>query len=472
MRVLLINPATREYGDGLFVQAQAPLGLLSLASVLREAGHEVRIFDHNIESKATQKYLKFNPELIGFTAFTGPMIRDGLRLAELFKQHLDAPIIWGGVHASLLPLQTVQDPRVDMCVVGEGEETIVELAEAIERNKDLGEVRGLVWKKNKNGTSKIVRNPPRPFISDLNSLPLPAWDLIDPKHYQATSLGIIKSSTSIFSIQSSRGCPYQCRFCYNTIFNKRMWRCKSAERVLEEIAYLKELFRVRHLNFRDDNFVINKKRVAQICKGLHKENLDVNFAIDCRVDLLTHQLTKHLKLGGCDQIFFGIESGTPRILEFIKKGITLSQAMNAIKRCKQYGIWSSGSFIIGFPTETLEEVLQTKKFIFKLRPDSILFKIFVPYPGSFLYDYVVKEGLFTPPQRLQDWGFSWSNVSYKLSQVPPYLLNQIIRKTMASYFIKTLFNRSRKFLKAFFQGDVRISRLLQTAIANRSLLKN
>ena len=335
MRILLVNPTTRMYGEGVAVKAQAPLALLCLAAVLREKGHKIKIFDHNVEEKGLKDCLKFDPELIGFTSFTGPMILDALRLSEVFRRRLNAPIIWGGVHASLLPAQTVSDPRVDMCCVGEGEETIVELADYFEKGRDLTEIRGLVWKKTNNGYTKIIENAPRPFIRDLDALPFPAWDLIEEKKYSATSFGIEKSSMALYSIQSSRGCPFQCGFCYNSIFNQRTWRFKSAERVIEEIQYLKEKFHMKAINFKDDNFVVNKKRAEKICQGIYRNKLDIKFAIDCRVDLLTSQLAQNLKLGGCNQIFFGVESGSPRVLRFIKKGISLGQAIDAIIICKK-----------------------------------------------------------------------------------------------------------------------------------------
>ncbi len=472
MRILLVNPTTRKYQKGLSVKAQAPMALLCLASVLRENGHTIKIFDHNVENNGINWCLKFNPELIGFTSFTGPMIRDALTLSGIFRKYLEVPIVWGGVHASLLPVQTVNDPRVDMCVVGEGEETIVELADNLERTRELNEIKGLVWKKVTNGSTKIIENAPRAFIKDLDALPFPAWDLLDAKKYQATSMGLKRSSQTLFAIQSSRGCPFQCGFCYNTIFNKRTWRFKSAERVIEELSFLKEKFKVDRVNFKDDNFVVNKKRAVKICKGIYKDKMDINFAIDCRVDLLTTPLAKYLKVAGCDQIFFGVESGSPRILRFIKKGITLDQAYKSIKICRDVKIQSTTSFVIGFPTETLEDVIQTKNFINHLKPDNLLLKIFVPYPGSFLYDYVVNNALFSPPTKLEDWAIPWTNSNYKISQVPPEILNKLNRRIISSFYLKKGPFMTLKLLKNVLSGKLLPHRLflqiIQGAIAEKN----
>ncbi|MHA1648565.1 MAG: B12-binding domain-containing radical SAM protein, partial [Candidatus Helarchaeota archaeon] len=147
MRILLINPTTRRYTTNVSIQAQAPLGLLSLAAVLRSAGHNVKIFDRNVEDGSIKKYLKFEPELVGLTSFTGPMLLDAIYLSSIFRKHLDVPIVWGGIHASLLPKQTIENPNIDIVVVGEGEETILEVADCIEKRKDLEKVRGIYWKK-------------------------------------------------------------------------------------------------------------------------------------------------------------------------------------------------------------------------------------------------------------------------------------------------------------------------------------
>jgi len=472
MRILLVNPTTRTYSKGISVKAQAPLGLLSLAAVLIEAGHKIKIFDHNVENNGIKKCVDFHPELIGLTSFTGPMIRDALTLSEIFRKHLEVPIVWGGVHASLLPVQTVSDPRVDICVVGEGEETIVELADNLERNRELNDIKGLLWKNSTNGSTKIIENPPRDFIKDLDVLPFPAWDLLDEKKYQATSMGLKRSSQALYAIQSSRGCPFQCGFCYNTIFNKRSWRFKSAERVIEELSFLKEKFKVDRVNFKDDNFVVNKKRAVKICKGIYNDKMDINFAIDCRVDLLTTTLAKYLKVAGCDQIFFGVESGSPRILRLIKKGITLDQASRAIKICRDVKIQSTTSFVIGFPTETLEDVIQTKNFITHLNPDNLLLKIFVPYPGSFLYDYVVNNALFSPPTKLEDWAIPWTNSYYKISQVPPELLNKLNRKIIASFYLKKGPFMTLKVLKNILSRKLSPHRMLLKIIQGMTAQNN
>jgi len=462
----LINPTTRRYTTNVSIQAQAPLGLLSLAAVLRSAGHNVKIFDRNVEDGSIKKYLKFEPELVGLTSFTGPMLLDAIYLSSIFRKHLDVPIVWGGIHASLLPQQTIENPNIDIVVVGEGEETILELADCIEQGQDLENVQGIYWKKQKNGTHKIVQNAPRPFIRNLDSLPFPTWDLLDKQKYFKTSLGWNRSSFAFFSIQSSRGCPYNCGFCYNTVFNKRKWRPKSPERVVEEIAFLKETYRAKTILFVDDNFAVSPKRAMKISQGIVKNKLDVNFHIDCRVDLLSKQVAKFLRVAGCDQIYFGIESGSPRILRFINKGITLKQALHAVRLCRKLGIMSSTSFIMGFPTETIEDIAYTCRFIYQLNPDSLLLKFFVPYPGSPLYNYVIKHNLFSPPAKLEDWAITWTNIGCQFSKIPPDTLRKLSRRTFRKYFTRRIPKFALIFLLNLLKKKISPKQMLSWGIKN------
>ncbi|MHA1788408.1 MAG: B12-binding domain-containing radical SAM protein [Candidatus Helarchaeota archaeon] len=469
MRILLINPTTRNYSKGITIAAAAPLGLLSLASVLREAGHKVMIYDHNVENDGFKECKKFDPEMVGITSFTGPMILDALRMSGYYHDQ-GIPVVWGGIHPSLLPIQTIKNSKIDMVVVGEGEETIVDLANSIENHRNLENVKGLIWKETKDDGIKIRENAPRKFIEDLDSLPFPAWELIDVRKYKNTLMGWENNASEIFSIQTSRGCPFRCGFCYNTIFNNRKWRSKSADRVIEEISFLKEKFKIDKINFRDDNFVVNNKRVMDICRNIYKNKLDITFAIDCRVDLLTRNMARLLKIAGCNQIYFGIESGSPRILNFIKKDITLQQAMDAVNLCKKVKIKSSTSFILGLPTEKQTDLLLTRKFIYKLMPDNLLVKIFVPYPGTFLYDYVIKNGLFNPPLKLEDWGLDWMNFEFKLSDTNPKVLKNIMKNLYIKHFIlkfpKFAFNLIKTSLTKFY-----LHKLLLNGLRNLSASK-
>lgn len=403
MKVLLIQPYNIGYKK-LKSPPNAPFGLMCLAAVLRKEGHNVRIFDRNVPDDPIKETIKkFWPDMIGISTFTGPMILDALNVAKAARDITGAPIVWGGIHPSLLPYETIKNPYVDIVVVGEGEKTILELSDAVERDKSLEDIKGLVYKEN----GHIHTNPERPFIKNLDELPMPAWDLIDLNKYET------------LYIFSSRGCPHRCGFCYNEQYNNKKWRGKSSDRVLEEVNYIVEKCKTKWIVFGDDNFTCNQKRLKDICNKIIKEDLGIFWRCESRVDYAKRDTLSLMKKAGCHVIFFGIESASQRILNLIKKDINISQVKNAFNTCKELGIAASGAFIVGLPTETKEELYMTRDLAFELPLWGVTVKTYVPYPGSDLYDFCVKNGLFLAPNDLEGWGHisSWDGVSINVSQI-------------------------------------------------------
>ncbi len=412
MKVLLVQPYNLDYTKTSKVPTPAPFALICLASVLRDNGHDVHIFDRNLQEASLEGEIKkIYPDMVGITSFTGPMILDALEVAKIAKKTVNAPIVWGGVHPSMLPIQTIENPYVDVVAVGEGEQTILDLACAIERNKPLEGINGILYKEN----GKIRTNPPRQFVTDLDELPMPAWDMIDLGKY---------SSLQLFT---SRGCPYNCAFCYNKKFYNCKWRGRSSEKVIEEISYLKSKYKTRWFVFGDDNFTCNRKRLREICNGLIDEDIDLYWRCESRVDNINSEILGLMKKAGCHVIYFGVESGSQRILDTIDKRITTTKARDAINLCSDHGIASSAAFLIGLPTETEEDLMLTKKFALDLPLWGITVKIYVPYPGTDLYDYCVSSGLYNPPQSLEEWGraSSWGDASINVSDAPSNLLESV-----------------------------------------------
>ncbi|MDY6964996.1 MAG: radical SAM protein [Halobacteriota archaeon] len=406
MKVLLVQPYNLDYTRETKVPTPAPFALICLASVLRENGHDVYIFDRNLSDRPFEKEIKkIWPDMVGITSFTGPMILDALEAAKVARETtVNAPIVWGGIHPSMLPIQTIEDPYVDIVAVGEGEYTILELADAIEREKPLDGIKGIIYKEN--GT--IHRNPPRQFMRDLDELPMPAWDLIDLRKY---------SSLHMFT---SRGCPHNCAFCYNNEFYRCLWRGRSSDKVIEEISYLKSKYKTRWFVFGDDNFTCNKKRLREICNKLIVEDLDIQWRCESRVDYVNREILGLMKKAGCHVIYFGVESGSQRILDMIDKGITLSKVRDSLNLCSELGIASSAAFLIGLPTETEEDLAMTKRFSMELPLWGITVKIYVPYPGTDLYDLCVSQGLYKPPGSLEEWGrrSGWGDAKINVSKIP------------------------------------------------------
>lgn len=388
MKIALIMPNTRN------VQGTTcpPLGLIFVAAVLREKGHIVSIFDRNIDFFVFTKLKKFKPDIIGLSALTGPMLLDVVEIAKRAKAMFGEtfPVVMGGVHASLLTEQTLENQFVDYVVIGEGEYTFAELVEAIENKKDVSRILGLGYKRE----GKIVINKRRPLIENLDEIPLLPWDLVDYKTYFKFDVVLV----------TSRGCPYRCTFCYNLGFNEARWRGMSTERTIEEIKNIEKLTKNKNLKFHDDNFAADKNRFYKILDYLSP---DYNLFIETRINYVDEEFLKKFKKFKNVWLYFGVESGSQRILNKMKKAITIDQIKNAFQLCNKHNIRTTASVVLGSPTETEEELEMTLKLLDEIKPTRYTYCLYTPYPGSPLFDEIVADGSFKPPTTLEGWaGFT------------------------------------------------------------------
>ena len=383
-----------RYGKLASVGATLPhLGLLMLAAVLRKAGYRVQILDAAAQSTGYEDTLteakKFQPDIIALTAVT-PSIIKTVKLASMMKETFPSiPIVIGGPHFTAVPEQTLSDyPVFDYGVVGEGEETIIELVEALSAGKTPSNISGLAFRRN----GKVRFLPRRPPIKDLDSLPFPAWELLDgfPSRYHP-ALFKYKQLPSTHII-SARGCPNKCIFCDTSVFSRQI-RFHSAEYVLEMIGYLKKNFGIKEIIFEDDQFLINKTRVARICEGILKAQWNISWSCSGRVNSVTNpELLNLMKRSGCWQISYGIESGNQKILDFAKKAITINQIEKAVRMTQEAGILSKGYFIFGLPYETEETMKNTIRFARRIPLNDISAFTLTPFPGSEMYDIAKQHG--------------------------------------------------------------------------------
>jgi|TARA_B100000315_G_scaffold77756_1_gene71066 radical SAM superfamily enzyme YgiQ (UPF0313 family) len=404
-----------------------PLSLISLAPFLKQNGHEVHILDRNVLNNPFEDMVKkIMPDIVGISSLTNPMISDGLKVAGIVRTITDSPIIWGGIHPSILPFQTIQNPLVDVVCVGEGEYTLLEIANVLEKNKSLKDVRGILYK-DKNG---VHTNPPRPFMKSPKELPMPAWDLVDmSKYFEA-------------GILTGKGCPYKCTFCYRNIgLQKRPRIEKTADQILDEISHLVHKYKRRVIHIFDDVFTLNKRRVREVCKKIKSERLDIRWICDAQVTNVDYETLDLMKKAGCFHLVFGVESGSQRMLDFIKKGITVSQVLDAFDLCKKVGLRAGAFFMYGLPTETREDLNMTMKLASKLTNVSAL-QNFKPLPGSELYEFCVKNGLFRPPTSLVEWGDIDLN-TINLSEVPIEEINLFRKEISVKLNIKNAINYSK-----------------------------
>ncbi|MEW6063422.1 MAG: radical SAM protein [Nanoarchaeota archaeon] len=371
-----------------------PLGLCNLAAVTRENNYETKIVDAaalnlNI-NLAFKEITRNNPDYVGFTAST-LSINTVNKLAGMIKnENKDAKILLGGPHITADPINTIRNfKNIDIGIYGEAEKTVIELLLKLKNKKSLNKTKGIVFRKDK----KIIQTEPRPLIKELDSLPLPAWDLLpDITKFYRPPLFSFKRLPST-SIVTSRGCPAQCIFCDRSLFGNIL-RGYSAEYVMKMIYELYHKYGIRDILIDDDVFTVFRQRTIQICNQLIKEKLDLTWSCNSRIDHVNPKILKLMKKSGCWQIAYGIESGSQKILNFIKKGITLNQIENACRWTREAGIRSRGFFMIGHPTETKETIMETINFARRIDIDDFQMTAFTPLPGAEVYKIADEYGTF------------------------------------------------------------------------------
>jgi radical SAM superfamily enzyme YgiQ (UPF0313 family) len=443
MKILLINPSQHVE---LFPDVYLPLGIMYVASSLRNAGHHVKIIDLQFDSitNLINELKLFSPDVVGITCTT-PTFPLAEQIAKTIKEiNKNIYVVLGGIHATSNPVETLKSEFIDFVVIGEGEETTVDLLDALQYNKNLKNVKGIGFKEN----GKIIINPPRPPIENLDELPLPAYDLVDMEQY--------KKYRNAIMIFTSRGCPFNCIFCAShLIFGKKVRR-RSIENVIEELKLLKNKYGITHIAFYDDTFTLDKKYVIELCKRMIEEKLDFKWWCNTRVNTVDEELLRRMKKAGCVEISYGFESGTQRVLDFMKKGITIEQSRKAAEITRKVGIDMHGFFIINFPTERKEEMIKTIKFARELPLKWFRVSLATPYPGTELFEICIKNNLLSEEQ-LQDW----SRYNYlKEFYIPnPNVSEKEIKKLLRNADIMLILKRTwvenalKKILMRIMKGD-------------------
>jgi len=436
-KILLIYPKTGQ--DVFGFNVGLPIGLLGLATALERAGYHVESLDErgvaNIEvevRRAARADLLFG----GISAMTGFQIRGGLRAAAILRElQPDRPIVWGGVHPTLVSETTIRHPLVDLICLGDGEETIVELAASLSAGRGVEAVPGLVFKRG----DEVRRTPDRPLLSDLDRLPRLNYDLVNVDDYK--TIGHLLRETQL-QLCTSRGCVHRCGYCYNLLFNQRKYRCMSAERTFEEIRLLHEQFGVRSIFFYDDYFFAQAGRVRRLLELIEENGLRVSFEVSCRIDFLDRldlAFLQRLRRAGFLELLIGVESGNDEILRRIQKDFTVEQVLAVNQKLAQAGIQAKYSFMAGFPGETEPQVLDTVNLMRRLlreNPHASVtpLGIYTPYPGTALYEECLAAGLANFPQTLDEWAdYNWVEARHSfLSPKQMLFLNRL--NVMSRFF--------------------------------------
>lgn len=359
-----------------------PLGLASIATVLQEAGHTVKIYDlpvYDYTLEDVRGLMKtFEPDVIAFSAIT-PTIDKAYMLADLLRKDLPSAVfVFGGLHPSLFPVETLKHPSVDVVVFGEAEYTFRELADALEKGKNLKGLKGVVYK---DKSRKIISNPPRPLIEDISELPIPSRKFFDMDKY--IPLPNQYKALPVTNMMTARGCPYaKCTFCFEAGDLKPMFRRTTIAKAIEEIRMLVDDYGIKEISFWDDVFLMGSFWIKDFCAALKKEKLDIYWSCYGYANYLTYDLLKMAKEAGCWNIFYGIEAGNQEVLDLIKKGLTKDQIRKVVKWTNDVGIETRGSFILGLPGETPERAMETIDFAVELDLDYAQFTLNTPFPGT------------------------------------------------------------------------------------------
>ncbi|MBU1932234.1 B12-binding domain-containing radical SAM protein [Patescibacteria group bacterium] len=452
-----MTPRTSHTG---LVSVQYPINIGYLVSYLKKAGIECTVRDFEVESFSEMAFLesvrKAMPSIIGFSCMT-PHIKNGAKLSRLVKRHFpDILTVVGGVHASAIPEQTLREfPHFDVVVHGEGERTLVELYHGW-LNRNIENVSGIAYRSKEGGNIQI--NPPRPMIRNLDEIPFPDRDLVDIRRYRTShvSRGFSRKTKNIAEIICSRGCPYECIFCASKVVHSRKVRFRSPENIIAEMEYLINARYIAHFSFLDDTFTLRKDIMIPVCEYMRKRR--VSFDAYTRVNDIDEEKISIMVSSGCKKISFGVESGSPKVLKLLKKGITVEQVEHAVAISRNAELHTiETTFMVGcHPDETLKDIEMTKKLIHKLKPDILAVNISIPYPGTELNRILKSKGLLTR-ENWDEFVLFFSNPSWELGEVPMDEIKRIMRNITDGYFLRPSFilrtllrNASPEDLKYWF----------------------
>jgi len=424
MRILLVNPPAFSFKPRFKTYATFPNGILYMAAVLEEHGHEVRVYDNVIDFGEPKDFIPFKPDVIGFSVVTGPNIDAAITQSKEFKEIMPGvKIVWGGSHPSILPQQTLAEPYIDYVVIGAGEYTLLELIEHLEKGDTLGDIKGLAFKE----AGRIVINAPRPFIKDLDELPDPAWHLVDVNKYWDITLS------------TSRGCPFSCTFCYNGAFHKSYRAELSAERIIAQIEYLQKSYDTKYVKIWEDNFTLNTARLRRFCQMIIDNKMKVKWDTEARASLDEEDIALMAK-SGCVSVGLGMESGSQRILDFIKKGTNVAEMEKSFWLLVKHKILPRLYIIVGLPTETTEDFKMTNDLIERLDHPPYTYMRYTPYPGTTLLDYCITNRLITPPDKLADWGdfTTLAATQVNMSHIPQEMIEKAAAHFRKTYAVRPL----------------------------------
>jgi radical SAM superfamily enzyme YgiQ (UPF0313 family) len=445
MRLLFINPKSGQEKDFISPALAPSLTLAVLGGAAKSAGHEVRVFDAWIEKNPAESLrnmaVDFQPDFVGLTTCT-PSYPDALNFARVARDAAPgAKIIFGGIHASVFPDEALQTGLFDYVVIGEGDQTLIDILAAPSVRKIAGA---------KTREAGLNGDPARPLIDDLDTLAFPAYEFFQLEQHFRQPAPLWKSSRMAL-FETSRGCPYRCSFCSGNFIFRHQWRAKSPARVVSEIQHVLS-YGFQEIQIQDDNFAHDLARAKEICRLILIKRIRFSWTLDngIRVNTLDDEFLDLARRAGCYRIHYGVESGSQAVLDGVHKNTTLAQIRTAFEKTRRAGIESTAMFILGLPGETEETLRETRRFARALKADYATMNVLSPAPGSDLYRQWQAEGRIVS----DNYELFSTQQTDRLAFVHPNLSQQTILAARKQFFF-AFYLRPSYFAQRIYRGVLR-----------------
>jgi anaerobic magnesium-protoporphyrin IX monomethyl ester cyclase len=422
--VALIQPPSRARAVRKLNICTPPIGLAYIAAFLREHGHRVTIIDAEVEQLSGNQIAQQarRADLAGITT-TAPTYHSALEIARLTKQsNKGTAVVLGGPQATFLDAESLEKSPADAVVRGEGEQTMLDVANAVESGSAF-EFDGVTHRE----AGTVVKNPDRKLIHSLDEIPFPARDLLPMEKYLPPKCtGVI----------SSRGCPFRCIFCASSNLNRKTFRSRSAHNVFQEVAQLVAQG-YENVTMLDDNFILNKDRAFKFADLVEENKLKFEWSCTARVDSVDEDLLRRLQEVGCNGLFFGVESASDDTLKLIKKGFSTDQVISTFDVLKDYDYTTTASFMIGLPGDDRQKIVDTIDLAKRIDPDFAMFSVTTPYPGTELYDHIDRYDLEITSH---DWSkFTLTKPVVRTSALSTGDLWRWLLKAYVAFYVRTSF---------------------------------
>ena len=425
-----------SYGNLKDIGPKCPnIGIATIAAYLEQNDYKVQIVDAYAldltHEQIKDKISSIKPSVVLTGSSTATHL-NAMKILENTKK-IDKSIatVYGGPHVTNSPQTAITKDFVDFLVINEGEITALELLNYItgRDNKKTDEIKGICYMEN--GSMKFTEK--RPFIMNLDILPMPAYHLLPMDAYRA--YGWLDVGRRFTTVVTSRGCPFKCSFCVSSKNNENFWRQRSAAKVFEEVKLLYEKYNIRHIYFQDDEFCVNHKRVIDLCNMIVDNNMDIFWECLTRVNHVDEELIKNMARAGCKSILYGVEVGYEDGFKQIQKPITLEMVERAVRMTQKYKIMVKATFIMGFPWESEKELKQTIKFAKKLDADLTFFNTLTPYAGADIYNDMKRENLIINDEDFEHHG-THGNTLIKTRYLSPKEIEYWVGRAYLSMYLR------------------------------------